>query len=167
MLRNQPQNYNKMIVQGEYILDTNLYNATVNKPYFGESKEAVDESVITEKMKEIYENLLYVFDHKQIYLDAHLNLVKLSHTLFTNTTYLSRVINVYFHCNLKTLLNKYRIDYAKELLKKDECDLRTLPGKCGFLSRSTFYSAFAKFEHITPTAFRARIFSLRLRDKEI
>ncbi|MCS2930570.1 AraC family transcriptional regulator [Bacteroides ovatus] len=156
-----------MIVQGEYILDTNLYNTMVNKPYFGESKEAVDESAITEKMKEIYENLLYVFDHKQIYLDAHLNLVKLSHTLFTNTTYLSRVINVYFHCNLKTLLNKYRIDYAKELLKKDECDLRTLPGKCGFLSRSTFYSAFTKFEHITPTAFRARIFSLRLRDKEI
>lgn len=118
-------------------------------------------------MRGIYNDLLYVFDNKKVYLDAQLNLAKLSQILFTNTTYLSRVINVFFKCNLKTLLNKYRIDYAKELLKEEECDIRTLPAKCGFLSRSTFYSAFAKFEHITPSAFRSRMLSLKLRGEEI
>lgn len=156
-----------MIVQGEYILDTKLCNVMAKQSCVGEQNELSDNSAVTEKMKEIYENLIYVFDRKQIYLDASLNLKKLSHTLFTNTTYLSRVINTYFNCNLKTLLNRYRIDYAKELLKKEECDLKELPGKCGFLSKSTFYSAFTKFEHITPTAFRARVFSLKLRDEEI
>ena len=157
-----------MITRGETYLstapshavvqDVNLYTWEVN---------GTDKSLMTGKMRDIYNDLLYVFDKKKVYLDAQLNLAKLSQILFTNTTYLSRVINVFFKCNLKTLLNKYRIDYAKELLKEDECDIRTLPAKCGFLSRSTFYNAFAKFEHITPSAFRSRMLSLKLRGEDI
>ena len=157
-----------MITQGETYLNATLSNAVVHNVnlYTGEMSDT-DKNLMTEKMRGIYNDLLYVFDNKKVYLDAHLNLVKLSQILFTNTTYLSRVINVFFKCNLKTLLNKYRIDYAKELLKEEECDIRTLPAKCGFLSRSTFYNAFAKFEHVTPSTFRSRVLSLKLREKEI
>ena len=157
-----------MITRGETYLNTALSNAFAHNAelYAWETNDA-GKSLASEKMRGIYNDLLYVFDNKKVYLDAQLNLAKLSQILFTNTTYLSRVINVFFKCNLKTLLNKYRIDYAKELLKEEECDIRTLPAKCGFLSRSTFYSAFAKFEHITPSAFRSRMLSLKLRGEEI
>lgn len=158
-----------MGTRGEQLSDTKFYNMTIQNInlYNGEMKDTDDEVLVNEKMKDIYENILYVLDDKKIYLDAHLNLAKLSQVLFTNTSYLSKVINFYFKCNLKTLLNRYRINYAKELLRKDECDLRNLPTKCGFVSRSTFYSAFTKFEHITPSNFRSRIQSLKLRNKEI
>ena len=36
--------------------------------------------------------------------------------LETNQTYLSNVVNKYFGCNLKELVNTYRVEYAKELL---------------------------------------------------
>lgn len=158
-----------MGTHGEQLAGTKLYNMTTTNInlYNGEMKDTDGKVLITEKMKDIYENILYVLNDQKIYLDAQLNLTKLSQILFTNTTYLSRVINLFFKCNLKTLLNKYRINYAKELLKEEECDIRSLPAKCGFVSRSTFYSAFTKFEHITPSNFRSRIQSLKLRNKEI
>lgn len=124
-----------------------------------------EEEQISGRMKEIYDNILYCIENKKIYLDAKINLSKFSLILCTNTTYLSKVINKFFKCNLKTLLNKYRVDYAKELLKMEDCDLKSLPRKCGFASRSTFYSAFMKFEHITPTDFRSHYQSIEIRKK--
>ena len=117
------------------------------------------------RMKDIYENILYCMESKKIYLDPPLNLSKFSLLLCTNTTYLSKVINTFFKCNLKTLLNRNRIEYAKELLKKEQCDLRTLPKRCGFASRSSFYAAFVKYEHVAPTDFRAHYMSIEIRKK--
>ena len=117
------------------------------------------------RMKEIYENILYCIENKMIYLDTTINLSKFSLLLCTNTTYLSKVINIFFKCNLKTLLNKYRIEYAKELLKMEHCDLKTLPKRCGFASRSSFYAAFMKYEHIAPMDFRAHYMSIEIRKK--
>lgn len=108
----------------------------------------------TPKMKMLYENVLFVFEKRQVYLDKNINLAKLSQMLFTNTTYLSKVVNRFFGCNLKTLLNRYRVEYAKQLLRKEECNMEDLPARCGFISRSTFYAAFTRFEHATPTEYR-------------
>lgn len=113
----------------------------------------------TERIKSIYDNFLYILEEKKVYLNPQINLTKLSQLLYTNTSYLSKVINIYFQCNLKTLLNQYRINYAKELLKKGTCNIQSLPKQCGFISRSTFYAAFTKFEHITPTDYRAKYHS--------
>lgn len=124
-----------------------------------------EETHASSRMKEIYENILYCIETKMIYLDSTLNLNKFSLLLCTNTTYLSKVINTFFKCNLKTLLNKYRIEYAKELLRKDQCDLKTLPKRCGFASRSSFYAAFMKYEHIAPMDFRAHHMSIEIRKK--
>lgn len=117
------------------------------------------------KMEELYENILYCIHHKKIYLDSTINLSKLSRLLCTNTTYLSKVINTFFGCNLKTLLNKHRVEYAKGLLEKEECDLKTLPHRCGFASRSSFYAAFIKYERTAPTDYRARRMSISIREK--
>lgn len=124
----------------------------------GEPKEAYNEEIpklsATPKMKLLYENILFVLENKRVYLDKGINLTKLSQMLFTNTTYLSKVVNKFFGCNLKTLLNSYRVEYAKQLLRNDSCSMNELAARCGFLSRSTFYATFMKFEHMTPTDYR-------------
>lgn len=146
----------------------------INGVLLGESERRVSTSVADEHvegrlctgpMKDIYEDILFILENKKVYLDANINLTKLSRMLHTNTTYLSKVTNICFGCNFKTLLNKYRINYAKVLLKENECDIRQLPARCGFLSRSTFYAAFAKFEQTTPKDYRAKYLSMMLRQE--
>ena len=115
------------------------------------------------RVRILYDNLRFILESRKVYLDRNINLTKLSQMLYTNTTYLSKVVNKYFGCNLKTLLNRYRVDYAKELLRKDECNMEELPARCGFISRSTFYTAFMKFEHMTPSDYRANVRTQALR----
>ena len=52
--------------------------------------------------------------------------------------------------NLKELLNTYRVEYAKELLRSNKCSLDKVPEKSGFTSRSAFYSAFSKIAGESP-----------------
>lgn len=129
-----------------------------------ESPQAVGrENGANPKVRMLYENIRFVLESRKVYLDKDINLVKLSQMLYTNTTYLSKVVNKYFGCNLKTLLNRYRVEYAKELLAKEDCNMEHLPAQCGFISRSTFYTAFMRFEHMTPTDYRANIRTQALR----
>ena len=74
----------------------------------------------------------------------------------TNTTYLSNVVNHYFKCNYKHLLNKYRILHAKHLIDHNECAITELDKRCGFTSRSVFYDAFGKIMGIPPAHYRKR-----------
>ena len=99
---------------------------------------------------------LYNLEIKQVFLDSELSLKKFSVMIDTNQTYLSNVVNKYFNCNLKELLNTYRVEYAKELLHAGKCSLEELPQRCGFASRSAFYASFSKIVGMSPLRFLAR-----------
>lgn len=104
----------------------------------------------------IYKGILYQLEVCRVFLDASLSLRKLSEMVETNQTYLSNVVNKYFGCNLKELLNTYRIEYAKELLRSGECLLGELPARCGFNSRSSFYAAFGRIVGMSPLCYQTR-----------
>ena len=52
------------------------------------------------KVRMLYDNMCFLLDQRKIYLDKDISLVRLSQMLYTNTTYLSRVINKYFGCKI-------------------------------------------------------------------
>ena len=60
--------------------------------------------------------ILYQLEIRQVFLDTSLSLKKLRALLETNQTYLSNVVNKYFGCNLKELVNTYRVEYALSLI---------------------------------------------------
>ena len=104
----------------------------------------------------IYKGILYQLEVRRVFLDSSLSLKKLSVMLETNQTYLSNVVNKYFGCNLKELLNGYRVEYAKELLSSGRCALSDLPRCCGFASKSAFYSAFSRMVGVSPLLYQSR-----------
>lgn len=154
-----------METQIKSVLDSSLSLVYYAKPEKGEGEAAgvVSEAKTLGKWNDLFQNLQSLMEKKRVYLNARLSLSSLSKMLFTNTTYLSKVINNRYGCNFKTLLNRYRIAYAKRMLEQEECDLGLLPKQCGFLSRSAFYASFSKFEGQTPTDYRLQVMNLRLR----
>ena len=105
---------------------------------------------------DIYKCILYNLEIKQVFLDRELSLKKFSNMIDTNQTYLSNVVNKYFSCNLKELLNTYRVEYAKELLCSGRCPLEEIPARCGFSSKSAFYAAFSKMVGMSPLRYLSR-----------
>ena len=108
-------------------------------------KETLEERSIMKSIKVVY-NL----EVRKVFLDPKLSLVKFSSIVGTNTTYLSNVVNHYFKCNFKHLLNKYRIGYAKQLISNEVHSPNELYKPCGFSSRSAFYAAFKKIMRVSP-----------------
>lgn len=92
------------------------------------------------------------FEKAQNALNCNL-LLKGGSVMGTNTTYLSNTVNEMFGCNLKTLINWYRVQYAKEMLRRGICRLKDIPFVCGFASKSTFYVSFKRCEGVTPNHF--------------
>lgn len=105
---------------------------------------------------EIYKSVLYLLEIRMVFLDASLSLKKLSTLAGTNQTYMSNVVNRYFGCNLKELINSYRVEYAKELLRNGKCLMKDIPERCGFASKSAFYSAFRKMVGCRPVEYVRR-----------
>ena len=105
---------------------------------------------------DIYKGILYQLEIRRIFLDVSLSLKKLCAILETNQTYLSNVVNKYFGCNLKELVNTYRVEYAKELLRAGKCGVDEMPERCGFRSRSAFYASFGKITGVSPLHFQTQ-----------
>ncbi|MEL0635043.1 AraC family transcriptional regulator, partial [Pseudoalteromonas carrageenovora] len=57
---------------------------------------------------------------------------------------------------LKELINSYRVEYAKELLRNGKCLMKDIPKRCGFASKSAFYSAFKKMTGYRPVEYIRR-----------
>ena len=104
----------------------------------------------------IYKGILSQLEIRRAFLDSSLSLKKLSVMLETNQTYLSNAVNRYFGCHLKELLNRYRVEYAKELLRNGGCPLGEVPSRSGFGSKSPFYRAFVRQTGMTPKRYAAR-----------
>ena len=105
---------------------------------------------------DIYKGILYQLEIRQVFLDISLSLPRLGKLLGTNQTYLSNVVNKYFGRNFKELVNSYRVEYAKELLRADRCGLDKMPERCGFKSKSAFYAAFGKITGMSPLYYQTQ-----------
>lgn len=67
-------------------------------------------------MDELKDKILNIILIQQKYKDKNFSAKKLAEELHTNTRYISAVINVRFHMNYTSFVNKFRVDEAMGLL---------------------------------------------------
>ena len=129
------------------------YNITEKK-----EKEAYYRSLVSPKlMDEMKERILEVIVMQKKYKDKNYSAKRLAEDLGTNTRYVSAVVNVRFHMNYTSFINKYRIEEAMSILTdKRYQDLRIeeVSDMVGFANRQSFYASFFKFTGITPKEYR-------------
>lgn len=132
--------------------------AKYNINWDNNKKEAAYRSLINPNMmntlKGKIENLLL---KKKKYREKAYSARLLAKDLETNTRYISAVVNVCFGMNYTSLVNKYRIEDAKNILEsKQYRDLRMeeVSDMVGFSNRQSFYASFYKFTGITPRRYK-------------
>ncbi len=106
--------------------------------------------------EKIYLKLKALLEDEKIFRQQDLSESKLAELLNTNTTYLSSIINNRFSMHFKTLLNKYRIDEARNLLVSEKYSIFSIEGiatEVGYQSRSAFYQVFKQNTGMTPSAY--------------
>ena len=110
-----------------------------------EESEGKDMAVTYKRAQELMEN-------ERPFLKQTLSLEDLAHQLGTNKVYLSRTINVISGRNYCQFVNYYRIQYAKDLMRKNrDSKMIEVALASGFNSVVTFNMAFKLNENLTPS----------------
>lgn len=129
------------------------YNITERK-----EKEAAYRTLVSPKlMDELKEKILEIILIQKKYKDKDYSAKQLAEDLHTNTRYISAVVNVRFHMNYTSFVNKYRIDEAMTLLvdkRYQDLNMEDISDMVGFANRQSFNASFYKFKGMTPREYK-------------
>ena len=144
-----------------FVISWFVLNALYKPNLFaGIDKDLVPLKPVNELMEEPerLKDLLKFMKTAKPYLDDKLTLQRLAERINLPEKQLSTLINQHAGKHFFDFINEFRIDDAKSFLK-NEPGLTVLEVlyKVGFNSKSSFYSAFKKETHITPTDYRKSI----------
>lgn len=121
-------------------------------------KEAGYRNLVSpELMDYLKEKILNIIVMQKKYKDKNYSAKQLAADLGTNSRYVSAVINVRFHTNYTSFVNKYRIEEAMSILTdKRYQDLRIedVSDMVGFSNRQSFYASFYKIMGVKPKDYR-------------
>ena len=131
------------------------YNITERK-----EREAIYRSLVSPAlMDELKDKILNLIVMQKKYKDQDYSAKKLAADLGTNTRYVSAVVNVKFHMNYTSFVNKYRIEEAMSILtdkRYQKLRIEEVSDMVGFSNRQSFYASFYRIMGITPREYRAQ-----------
>ena len=104
--------------------------------------------------KALSEKITTRLEQEQLFLDANLTLKCLAESMKMPPHYISQAINQHLNMSFSDLLNKYRIEYAKQLLAETNEKIISVAYSSGFNNKVSFINAFRKQTSTTPLAFR-------------
>lgn len=129
------------------------YNITNKK-----EKEANYRSLVSPKlMDELEQKINDIIIIQKKYKEKNYSAKQLAEDLNTNTRYISAVVNVRFHMNYTSYVNKYRIQEAMSLLvdkRYQDLNMEDISDMVGFSNRQSFYASFYKINGITPREYK-------------
>lgn len=121
-------------------------------------KEAAYRTLVSPRlMDEMKEKILNIIVMQKKYKDKYYSAKRLAEDLGTNTRYISAVVNVRFHMNYSSFINKYRIEEAMSILvdrRYQKLKMQEVSDMVGFANRQSFYAAFYKIMNMTPRTYR-------------
>lgn len=145
--------YNIILLKSRYL------DKTVTKENDLSLKNKDDEEVIDENeivfYNELFQQIENYFKINDPWKDSEFNIQDLAYSLQSNTTYISRAINLNAKMNFKNFVNTHRIEFIKTEIQNNRdynrYKLLYLYSKAGFKHQSTFNKAFKKITGMTPS----------------
>jgi YesN/AraC family two-component response regulator len=129
------------------------YNITEKR-----EREAAYRSLVNPKlMDELKERILNIILVQNKFKDKDYSARRLAEDLGTNTRYISAVVNVRFHMNYTSFVNKFRVEEAMTLLsdrRYAKYNMEDISTMVGFSNRQSFYASFYKLTGTTPREYK-------------
>lgn len=127
-----------------------LFQLGIGMKKYGRSRiDGINSDTIEKRLKAIMEE-------DKAFCDEDITLKNIAEELSITTHQLSEFLNTRLQMSFKTLINTYRVEEAKKLLRSEpERSVLSIGLAVGFNSRSNFNIVFSKFTGKTPSEFRA------------
>lgn len=106
---------------------------------------------------EMTRRLKDLLEEEKVFTRKELRIIDISRDLNTNRSYVSRLINQVYQKSFSDLINHYRLEEARYMLKAPEYSLLSvseIASRAGFQSESSFYRNFKKETGMSPGDWR-------------
>lgn len=126
----------------------------VTKP--GKSKKSPVMLISNQKAAVLLQQMEELMQLRRPFLQSGYSIQSLAVELGIPSYQVSSLINRKMGINFNDYLNRYRVQYCQELIRKGAAgnlNLKGLANNCGFHNRNTFTNAFKKFTGQTPSYF--------------
>lgn len=113
-----------------------------------------------EKYQKLYNSIIEILNEDKVYKDPDFNIRKLAELLNTNTTYVSKAMNLDGSKNFNQLINEYRINDVVSMMKNDNIrkyTIQYLYTQAGFSQQSTFNKIFKEYTGSTPSEYLEKL----------
>ena len=99
------------------------------------------------------EDIITLFEKKQIFLRQGLKIDDIARECTSNRTYVSNCINNYYGQSFTSLVNSFRVNYAKDLILSSGSTMKlsVVCNNSGFSDEVSFIRNFKKFTGMTPS----------------
>ena len=117
-------------------------------------------SSLSQKTEQHYQNLLSIMEQEKLYRDPNLSMSILAQKLDLSNGYLSQIINQKEGKNFFDFVNTYRVEAVKNILTDPAFEHYSILGiahEAGFKSKSTFNAVFKKMTGKTPSAYKKNL----------
>lgn len=119
------------------------------------SDDVLENTEVAEsEMSEVGKQISTLFDKEQIFLNPNLKVSDIATATGTNRTYVSAFFNREAECTFYDYVNKYRIEYACNMLLHSNENITMIAEKSGFNSSQSFIRVFSKIMGTSPTKYR-------------
>jgi len=151
---------NVMTVISTVLLTSFLAIVYTKKTHIEESmrnkklQKNVEDAENLERDKTLYNNIIEYLEKNKPFRNPDFNAQALAKALNSNVSYISRAISAGGDGDFRTLLNSFRINYAKSMLDGEAIEKYTIDyiyTEAGYKYRSTFNAAFKLITGMTPS----------------
>ncbi len=141
------------------IQQKDLYKRATEKDSFEVDLKKEEDNILDEeqplKREILKQKLLELLEKEEIFKDPELDSEKVRAMLYTNRTYLSKIINQDLGTNFYNLINTYRLNKAINIMKTTpSMPLKNIAKICGFKSLSAFSIFFRQNYNASPSEWR-------------
>jgi AraC-like DNA-binding protein len=133
---------------------TKTYNGTRAKNGIG---KYIDSPLTAKQKDKIYVDLIEFIENEKYFINTGITVRELAIKINSNRSYVSQVINDKKSISFHRFINEYRIKEAIRLLLDPGYQGLSIEGiacSIGFISKSSFYSAFRKITGLTPAEYK-------------
>lgn len=104
----------------------------------------------------LMQRIRQLMEQQQLYRDQNLKVSNVAAALGTNSRYVSDCIKHFEGCQFADFIKRYRVDYAKQLLRQQpNKKIASVFADAGFSSESSFFRAFKSLTGVTPKEWMA------------
>ena len=119
--------------------------------------EPSQESAPSISDSELMNRISHLMEERKLFLDSELKLGDVATALGTNRNAISSSINVCAGCSFTQFVNDYRINYAKELIRRrPDIKISEVWFASGFATESSFFRTFKAVTGMTPSEWKQK-----------